>query len=198
MGKKIFISYKYGDTDVYSVSNNATVRNYVNYLEDIIGKDNIYKGEHDNEDLSEFTDPTIWSHLKEKIFDSSITIILISKNMRERFTSEKSQWIPQEISYSLKEISNNNGQRKSLSNGLIYVVLPDKSNSYNYFINQYIYNINIIFTIMTKNLNNKKFGNGNYAVIVKWNEFIQNIDKYIKEASEHQSNIDDYKICKEI
>ena len=74
MGKKIFVSYKFADDNVEQFPYNyneiaptkTTVRTYVNKLEEIIGVDNIYKGEHDGEDLSEFKDDTIWSHLKDK------------------------------------------------------------------------------------------------------------------------------------
>lgn len=33
------------------------------------------------------------------------TIIILSKEMREQYKLKKHQWIPQEISYSLKEIT---------------------------------------------------------------------------------------------
>ena len=56
MGKKIFVSYKYGDSDVKSITNSYyqrdTVRDYVDELEGIIGKNDIYKGEHSGEDQS--------------------------------------------------------------------------------------------------------------------------------------------------
>ena len=137
MGKKIFVSYKFADSDVRKITSDYfhtdTVRDYVNKLEEKIGKSDIYKGESDDNDLSQLTDDSIWNQLKQKIFDSSITIVLISPNMKTLWKTEKDQWIPQEISYSLKEITHN-GTKKSKSNALIYVILPDKYNSYDYFI----------------------------------------------------------------
>lgn len=54
----------------------------------------IYKGEESDEDISNWSDDEIWEHLKGKIFDSTITIVLISPNMREAKKWQKSQWIP--------------------------------------------------------------------------------------------------------
>lgn len=210
MGKKIFVSYKYADNDVKKITSDwyhrDTVRNYVDKLEEKIGKNDIYKGESDDNDLSQLTDDSIWNQLKQKIYDSSITIVLISPNMKEWIKEEKSQWIPQEISYSLKEIQHN-GNRKSLSNALIYVVLPDYSGSYSYFYQTSpwgfqtndSYNLNKIFGIMKRNLNNYKYDQSiSYAVVVKWDTFISNYSTYINTAIRHQNNIDDYKISKVI
>lgn len=210
MGKKIFVSYKFADDNVECFPYNygkTTVRSYVNKLEEIIGEDNIYKGEHDGEDLSKFKDDTIWSHLKDKIFDSSITIVLISSNMKEYFEAEEEQWIPQEISYSLKEFvrTTKDGRReiKSKTNGLIAVVLPDRNGSYDYYIrNDTIlnkFNSNITFNILNKNTYNKKDNFWeSYIVTTKWCDFIYNPQKYIDIAVEHQENMEDYKICKMI
>lgn len=207
MGKKIFVSYKYADSNVRKITNNFyhldTVRDYVNKLEEKIGINDIYKGESDDNDLSQLTNESIWNQLKQKIFDSSITIVLISPNMKDNWKLEKDQWIPQEISYSLKEI-NHNGSRKSKSNSLIYVVLPDKNNSYDYFIqksywNTETYRFDKIFNIMKNNLNNYKYGNGiDYAIIVKWDTFLSNYNSYINSAIQKQNNIDNYVICKQI
>lgn len=207
MGKKIFVSYKYADSDVRKISNDYfhtdTVRDYVNKLEEKIGKSDIYKGESDDNDLSQLTDDSIWNQLKQKIYDSSITIVLISPNMKTLWKTEKEQWIPQEISYSLKEITHN-GARKSRSNALIYVVLPDKYNSYDYFIQKSYwdtetYRYDKIFNIMKNNLNNYKYSSDiSYAVIVKWDTFISNYNSYISAAVKKQENINSYNICKQI
>lgn len=47
MGKKIFVSYKYGDDQVENLSyyENSTVRDYVTKFEDVLdSSDNIIKG----------------------------------------------------------------------------------------------------------------------------------------------------------
>ena len=69
--------------------------------ENILTNDDIYKGEQSDEDISSWPEYAIWEHLKDKIYDSTITIVLISPNMKETGRWQRSQWIPWEISYSL-------------------------------------------------------------------------------------------------
>ena len=87
MGHKIVVSYKYHDTDVQKITHNYcyqdTVRDYVDQLQSYFdGTDDIYKGEDDGEDLSQLSENAIWSKLKDRIYDSTLTIVMISPNMK--------------------------------------------------------------------------------------------------------------------
>ena len=86
MGKKIFVSYKYADDFVENLEEevNSTVRDYVDLFEQKLDEeDDIYKGESDGEDLSKLSEDIIWEKLKDRIYDSSVTIVFISPGMRE-------------------------------------------------------------------------------------------------------------------
>lgn len=200
MGRKIFISYKYSDDSVQQLgSYYTTVRDYVDVLQKILEKntDHINKGENDNESLADFKDETIQSKLADKIFDSSVTIVLISPNMKERGENEKKQWIPWEISYSLR--SKKRKDNKSKRNAILLVVLPDRNGCYDYANRTGFY-----FDIIQKNLNNlindyptKKLANGcsqSYMLRCNWDQFISNVNGWIEAAIEINQNGDKYNI----
>ena len=208
MGYKVFVSYKYGDNNVKMIYKYnkiiKTSRDYVDILMDEIGKDNIYKGEENNEDLSHLSEDTIWEKLKDKIYDSSITIVLITPNMIDRCKTEEEQWIPWEISYSLKEITR--GDRISRVNGIICVAIPDRNNSYDYVLPEYNeINRKSLFPIIKNNMKNIKYSldlfnfdyDESYIDLVKWDDFITNINTYLKKAknkSEHSEMYDLHKL----
>ena len=94
MGRKIFVSYKYADSNVRQFTNlNSlyrqadTARSYVDLLEDYFKRnsDHIYKGESDGEDLSQLSDSSIRDKLYDRIYDSTVTILMLSPNMKESF-----------------------------------------------------------------------------------------------------------------
>jgi hypothetical protein len=221
MGKKIFISYKYGDSNVYPLPGiqNTKVRDYVDVLQDYLDEeDHINKGEADGEDLSDFKDETIESRLRDKIYDSSITIVLISKGMKNSYLPEAEQWIPWEISYSLKEVRRED--RVSRTNALLAVVLPDLYGRYDYFITDKFclncscrkLNTPVLFEILQKNMFNIKDaarkncvynenvfpGYPSYVHPVKWNNFLDEIGSYLDIALKINSNINAYEVVKAI
>ncbi|GAA5102702.1 hypothetical protein GCM10023210_43910 [Chryseobacterium ginsengisoli] len=228
MGRKVFVSYKYADAQVKDLNIydgtfwgrqkvQTTVRHYVNELSVILGnEDHIYKGENDGESLAGFSDDHIASKLRDKIYDSSITIVLISKGMKEIWTAEKDQWIPWEISYSLKEYTRNN--RTSLSNGIIALVLPDEFGSYSYYVtydsvcNCRSLNTSFLFQILKDNMFNEKsptiancengskvyYGDSSYIQTVTWENFKIDPNKYLDKATEIRNKNYEYNITKTV
>lgn len=210
MGHKIFISYKYGDTSVQHLSRNKSweitkVRDYVDELQEKLAEeDHINKGEKDGEDLSSFKDSTIASKLRDKIYDSTVTIVLISPNMKDLWKAENDQWIPWEISYSLRV--EHRGNDTSYRNGMIAVVLPDNNGRYDYMLeprsccNETCINWHTdrLFTILKNNMFNLKTkddkskvcpqkektynGEVSYINMVTWENFIKWMDYYISAA----------------
>jgi len=220
MGKKVFISYKHSDNNVESLSGYGnTARAYVDYLIDHRLNDEIYKGEG-NEDLSQFKDETIRTHLKNKLHDSSITLVLISPGMKESNQMESDQWIPWEISYSLKEITRSD--KLSHTNGLLAVVLPDSSGSYEHYITQPCsvcksrrLSTYKLFQVLQDNMFNSKNkdqtkeycpscdstfyrGSTSYIESVKWKDFLSNKDSYLDKAASIRDDRKSFNIVKEV
>lgn len=204
MGNKVFISYKYSDDFVKQLRLNnffhtTTARDYVDIIQNKFERDGIHinKGEKDNESLVDFKDETIRSKLADKIFDSSITIVLLSPNMKDSWRSEKDQWIPWEIAYSLR--SKKRSDNRSKRNAILLVILPNRDGNYNY-VNLY----GFYFDIIQKNLNNlhtpyitNKLRNNcsnSYMLSCDWDNFISNPNGWIEAAIEIKNNGDKYNI----
>ena len=227
LGRKIFVAYKYADDRVENLTlgENSTVRDYIDRFEEKLDlSDNIYKGESQSEDLGNLSDDTIWEKLKDRIYDSSVTIVFISPGMREIWKKDRDQWIPWEVSYSLKETSrkNKNGDPvTSHSNAMLAVVIPDENGSYSYYFKTKkccsdgctMHHTDRLFEIIKKNKfnriknaskrtcdNNDTIWRGtcSYIEAVKWSNFIVNYQKYVNSAIERQEHIDEYDICKEV
>lgn len=199
MGRKIFISYKYSDSSVQRLSpcRIATARDYVDILQSKLERDGIHinKGEKDNESLAQFKDETIQTKLSDKIFDSSVTIVLLSPNMKERWVAEEEQWIPWEISYSLK--NKRRALSKSKKNAILLVALPDQCGNYSY-----VDQPNFYFNIIKNNRNNLRHKypatyltpscSNSYMLKCNWDNFISNVNGWINAAVEIKEHVDQY------
>ena len=128
---------------------------------------------------------------------------------------DKDQWIPWEVSYSLREQSRED--RTSKTNAILAVVLPDEKDSYYYFLRNNIecgsttYMTNILFDILRENMfnkknpevrdcNNNKIYSGYYSYIysVTWDDFIKDINKYVNISIEIWKNRNEYNLRKNV
>ena len=102
MAHKTFISYKYSEA-----------QNLRDKIIDSLGEDaKYYQGEtSDSPDLTDTSTENIKKNLRDMMFDTSVTIVIISPNIK------KSRWIDWEIEYSLKRITRK--ERTSHTNGVV-------------------------------------------------------------------------------
>jgi hypothetical protein len=209
MARKVFVSYKYKDEKVAKLQDffyeevegemifntrNTRARDYVDKLQEKIGADNMNLGEKDGESLEDFSDLEIESSLKKRIRQCSITVVLISKGMKTK-DSEKDQWIPWEVSYSLRVVTTSGNTKQR--NAILGVVLPDENGNYDWYYtsnsncNSITHHTGQLFKILKNNMFNileKEYRECNGSKIhtkdepsfiktVKWESFI-NGDSY--------------------
>lgn len=192
MAHKTFISYKYSES--------------VGLRDRIIkamGEDAIYyQGENGfSPNKSDDSDDAIWNYLKNMIWPTTVTIVILSPKMTE------SSWIESEISYSLKKISRDGTQ--SHRNGVV-AVIKKENNSYDWFKYYYIgtdghslmaYHEDKIFDLISQNRRNQDPPvyccdkcksidplTGSFISYVEEDEFIKDIDKYINNAFDKAQN----------
>lgn len=228
MGRKVFVSYKYKDEQVKDLGKMeqrvnggvmfyfprpTRVRDYVDELQEKIGREHVNLGEKDGESLAEFSDEQIETELKRKIYQSSVTIVMISKGMKVA-GDEKQQWIPWEVSYSLRSVTR--ADRTSQMNALLGIVLPDKSGSYDWYYtynpacNSVTHHTDQLFNIIRMNMFNVKVEefrecNGtrihltkepSFIKTVRWDDFmfLNSYNSYIDAAIEIRDNKESYNI----
>ncbi|HAT68323.1 MAG: hypothetical protein A2481_02715 [Candidatus Yonathbacteria bacterium RIFOXYC2_FULL_47_9] len=241
---KIFVSYKYGDnqveqsldykywaveknpyTGVETKSNEATGRAYANFIQEIIGENNTYKGEKQDESLEGKSEEQIWEHLKPRVHDSTVTLVIISRGMKDFYTPESDQWMPNEIRYSLWEVPR--GEKTSATNALLGVIIPDRDGRYDYIYGKsncpHCANINLIdkhnntylFNILRGNIFNRDKGGTkrcvggvcsttvydeghSYLHLVTLEQFKDAPEHHVQKALEIKDNGDEYIIEKTI
>ncbi len=226
MGRKVFVSYKYADTNVAKLDDVyyeevdgrwlwnrrlTKARDYVNKLQEKIGADHINLGEKDGESLADFSDREIETSLKRKIRQSSVTIVLVSKGMKTS-DNENDQWIPWEVSYSLRTVPS--GSYTKQMNAILGVILPDENGNYdwyytsNLFCNCTTHHTGKLFKILRDNTFNilektsrecdglKIYTNDEVSFFktVKWEEFMYDPNRNIDKAIQIKDNKDAYEV----
>lgn len=192
MAHKTFISYKYSEAQ--------------KLRDDIItalgGDASYYKGEtSDSPDLTDTSTKNIKNNLKKKMYDTSVTIVIISPNMK------KSKWIDWEIEYCLINITRKN--RTSHTNGVVGVIMK-YNGGYNWFkttvtnndgCSSSSYKEDLVYDIINNNRfnqNPKVYScnvcktvdalSGSYIAYVEEEDFLANPSKYIDNAYEKSEN----------
>lgn len=192
MSHKTFISYKFSEA-----------RELRDRIIDSLGDDaKYYSGEtSDSPDLSDRTTETIKKNLASKMYDTSVTILIVSPHINQ------SKWIPWEIEYSLKQISRKG--RTSHTNGVVGVVMK-YDGGYDWFISHGVnchgrsvlyYQLDLLPKIVSENLFNSNpkqwhcgqcktydYLNGSYIALVEEDDFIADPTKYIDNAYEKSEN----------
>lgn len=201
MARKTFISYKYDEA-----------RELRDRIIKSLGDDSTYyQGEtSDSPDLTDTSTENIKKNLKDMIWDTSVTIVIISPKIK------KSEWIAWEIEYSLKETKRQD--TTSRTNGVVGVIMK-YNGGYDWFIDEKIgddgckylsYKSSLLPDIIKKNISNqipKKYScescrtinrlTGNYISFIKEADFLADPQKYIENAWEKSQNPDEYRIVKQ-
>lgn len=202
MARKTFISYKY--SDAWMVRDRI-----INALGDDAS---FCKGEDGySDDLSGFKAATIKEHLKDMIYGTTVTIVVLSPEMMS------SQWIPWELEYSLKEIKR--GDVCSRTNGIVGVI-KKHNGSYSWIKTSVEHWDGCITTsydsskmprIISENRLNqtpKIYAcencksidrlTGSYIALIEEEAFLVNPSKYIENAYEKSQNLGGYDLTKQV
>ena len=201
MAHKTFISYKYSEA-----------QDLRDKIIEALGDDaTYYKGEtSDSPDLTDTTTENIKKKLTDMMYDTSVTIVIISPNMKQ------SKWIDWEIEYCLKEITRKN--RTSHTNGVVGVV-KKYNGGYSWLRSSTIQGDGHSSTYNDTNklydiINNNRFNQnpkeyfcdicktvdrltGSYISIIEEEEFLDNPQKFIDNAYEKSENTSNYILSKQ-
>jgi len=200
MARKTFISYKYSET-----------QNLRDKILKALGDDaQYYQGEtSDSPDLTDTTTDNIKKNLRDMIYGTSVTIVIVSPNMT------KSSWIDWEIEYSLKETRRSD--KTSRTNGVVGIIM--KYNGGYDWIQTKKKNIDGCNSIMIDNkklysvIRNNRFNlkepvyscdkcktvdwlTGSYISLIKEEIFLSDLSKYIENAFQKSKDIKSFNIKK--
>ncbi|EAE2569999.1 TIR domain-containing protein [Listeria monocytogenes] len=201
MARKTFISYKYSES-----------RDLRDTILDSLGEDaRYYSGETaSSPDLSSTTVENIKSSLKDMIYSTTVTIVIISPQMIN------SRWIEWELEYSLKSIKR--GDNNSSTNGIVGVIKKGDGN-YDWLKtlskgSDGCTSTSYITDKMFPIINNNRFNqdpplyscdncktvnrlSGSYISLIPEGEFLNNPNYYIENAYAKSKALTGYKIKKE-
>lgn len=192
MAHKTFISYKYSEAQQLRDNIIDTLGDGATY----------YKGEtSDSPDLTDTSTENIKRNLRDMMYDTSVTIVIISPNMK------KSKWIDWEIEYCLKDNTRKN--RTSHTNGVVGVIMK-YNGGYDWFkiatkhtdgCISSSYRQDLVYDIINKNRfnqNPKVYScnvcktvdalSGSYIAYVEEETFLKNPSKYIDNAYDKSEN----------
>lgn len=201
MARKTFISYKYSEAQ--------ELRDEI--LENLGDDGSYYQGEtSDSPDLTDTSTENIKENLKDMMYNTSVTIVIISPSVKN------SKWIDWEIEYCLKEISRKD--RTSKINGIV-AVIQKVNGGYDWFkaMNTQSdgcisssYSEHLVYDIISENRYNQspkvyscdtcKTINsltGSYISYVKEEDFLGDAQKYIENAYDKSENSDNYELVKQ-
>ena len=192
MAHKTFISYKWSEA-----------RDLRDKIINALGVDaTYYKGETSiSPDLTDTSTENIKKNLKDMMYDTSVTIVILSPKMKE------SNWIDWEVEYCLKNIGRKG--RTSHMNGLVGVIMKTaegyswfKKTEINYHGDLVVsYEMDKIFDIISKNHFNSDPQqwhcdkcrtydqlNGSYIAFIEEEEFLSAPLRYINNAYDKSEN----------
>lgn len=201
MARETFISYKYSEA-----------QDLRDEILKSLGDDAVYyKGETtESPDISNTTVDNIKNNLKNMIFGTSVTIVIISPNI----TSSK--WIDWEIEYSLKEYKR--GTTTSRTNGLVGVIMKIDG-SYDWLVSSHInadgcssrrIDSSKLYNIINNNRYNltsedkyccpecKSYDqlSGSYISLIEEHRFLEDPSYYIENAYEKSKQTSNYDLTK--
>lgn len=201
MARKTFISYKHSEA-----------QNLRDRILEALGDDaTYYQGEtSESPDISDTSTDNIKKALKDMMFNTSVSIVIISPNM------SKSKWIDWEIEYCLGEYTRKD--RTSKTNGVVGVIMKVngsndwlKIHSFNcHGLSKVQYRNELLYPIITKNKYNSNpplkhcddcntydFMNGSYITLVDEDDFLFNPQYYIENAYNKSEDVSKYILTQE-
>ncbi|WP_163518257.1 TIR domain-containing protein [Gelidibacter japonicus] len=202
MARETFIAYKYSEAQ--------DLRDEI--IEKLGADASYYQGETaESPDMTGETIDRIKNGLKDMIFGTSVTIVIISPNLKQ------SKWVDWEIEYSLKEYKRQT--TTSRTNGIVGVIMK-YNGSYDWLISRsqnsdgcttrYIdssklydivngnrYNLETDDKYSCKNCKSFDQLNGSYIALVEEESFLVNPSHYIENAYDKRNATENYNLKKQ-